>query len=167
MTLLVTVLTLAVDFVKAEEPFAPKVDPPQSLQDRAWWVDMIESWQIPGKSEVEVPAYPGAVIVSFQDTGKMSANGVDYETLPMMVLATADEPGKVLEFYKENMTDWKYKNSFGIADVFWKGTDDFNSMDVRVAATQPNVTIMEAMAAHTDFFPKAKAVITIVYTPGK
>ena len=53
--------------------------------------------------------------------------------------------------------------AFGMADIFWKGKDDFNSLDITAAATQPNVTIMEPLSAQTDFIPDAKATISIVY----
>lgn len=155
------------NILAAQELYAPKVDPPKNIENRDMWVGMIEKWNIPGKNEVKVPAYPGAVIVAFKEAGKMSANGVDYQTLPVIILATGDTPAKVLAFYQEKLQDWRYKNQFGMADIFWKGKDDFNSLDITAAATQPNVTIMEPLSAQTDFMPDAKATISIVYNTSR
>jgi hypothetical protein len=97
----------------------------------------------------------------------MEANGEKMDTLPAITLATMDEPAKVTAFYKEKLADWKYKNQMSMFDIFWTGKDEFNNMDITEAATIPNLIIMKAFSAQTDFLPGAKTAITIVYKPVK
>ena len=84
-----------------------------------------------------------------------------------MTLATVDEPAKVAAFYKEKLKDWKYKNSFDMFDIFWKGPDDFDNFDVTQSSIIPNVVIFESMPSQSDMMPEAKTLITIVYEPVK
>jgi len=160
-------VTLIVQATQGEEEFAPKVTPPKDMENRSMWMELIEKWDIPSTSEVEVPAYPGAFIVAFAPASWMEANGVKSETFPSIVLATSDDRAKVTAFYTEKLKDWKYKNSMNMFDVFWTGRDEFNSMDITQAAVTSNVNIMDAMSIHTDYMPDAKTAITIVYKPGK
>ena len=153
--------------VLADESFAPKVDLPKKLENRDMWENMVKNWVIPTKEEVGIPAYPGSVIVALKEKGWMEANGEKMDTLPAITLATADEKENVTAFYKENLKDWKHKNQMGMFDIFWTGKDEFNSMDITESATIPNMAIMEAMSAQTDFMPGAKTAITIVYKPVK
>ena len=162
MTVLVAVLTAL-----AAEPFAPKVDLPKKMENRDMWANMIKNWIVPGKEEVGIPAYPGSVIVALKDTGWMEVNGEKMDTLPAITLATEDELAKVTAFYKEKLADWKYKNQMNMFDIFWTGKDEFNNMDITEAATIPNLIIMGAFSAQTDFLPGAKTAITIVYKPVK
>jgi hypothetical protein len=152
---------------RADEPYAPKVNLPKKMQNRDMWVNMIKQWNVPGKKEVGVPAYPKAHIVSLAPASEMTANGQKYATLPAITLATADDPTKVKAFYQEALKDWKFKNQMGMFDIFWTGKDEFNNMDIRESATTPNVIIMGAISAQTDFMPDAKTAITIVYKPVK
>lgn len=149
----------------AAESFAPKVEPPKNMANRAMWVKMIEQWDIPSKETVGLPAYPGAVIVAYKGASEMTANGVKYETLPSLALSTMDEPNMVAAFYKEKLKDWKYERSFGMFDVFWTGREKFNSLDIREGMTTPNINIMESTPQTNEFMPEAKTKITIVFEP--
>jgi hypothetical protein len=151
----------------ATESFAPKVELPKKMENRAMWADMIKTWVVPSKEEVGIPAYPGSVIVALKDKSWMEVNGEKMDTLPAITLATKDEPAKVTAFYKEKISDWKHKNQMNMFDIFWTGKDEFNNMDINEAATIPNLIIMEAFSAQTDFLPGAKTTITIVYKPVK
>ena len=161
--LLFVSLGLTVTTVFADEPFAPKINLPKKLENRDMWENMVKNWVVPSKDEVGIPAYPGSIIVALKEKSWMEANGVKMDTLPAITLATSDEMAKVTAFYKEKLADWKYKNSYDMFDIFWTGKDDFNNMDITEAATIPNLSIMEAMSAQTDFMPDAKTAITIVY----
>ena len=159
--------TVMAQVAPAEELFAPKVTPPKNTENRSMWMQMIENWDIPGKSEVGIPAYPGAYIVGFMPASEMTANGVKSKTFPTIVLATSDDKAKVTAFYKEKLKEWKYKNMMGMFDVFWTGRDDFNSMDIEQSTSTANINIADAMQPHKDFMPDAKTSITIVYKPGE
>jgi hypothetical protein len=94
-----------------------------------------------------------------------SSNNLD--TLPVITLATMDKPAKATAFYQEKLSDWKYKNQMSMFDIFWTGKDEFDNMDITAAATIPNLIIMKAFSAQTDFLPGAKTAITLVYKPTK
>jgi len=156
-------LTATIAF--ADNPFAPKVNLPKKLENRDMWENLVKNWIVPSKEEVGIPAYPGSVIVALKGKSWMEANGEKMDTLPAITLATSDEMAKVTAFYKEELKEWKYKNQMGMFDICWTGKEDFNNMDITEAATIPNLSIMKAMSAQTDFLPDAKTVITIVYKP--
>lgn len=164
---LIITVSVAVLTVFASEPFAPKVELPKKMENRGMWANMVESWVVPAKEEVGIPAYPGAVIVALKGKSWMEANGEKMDTLPAITLATMDEPAKVTAFYKEKLANWKYKNQMNMFDIFWTGKDEFNNMDITESATTPNLIIMGAFSAQTDFLPGAKTAITIVYEPVK
>ena len=164
-SLLACALLLSFSTILAGEPFAPTIAPPEKMQDRDMWLDLIEQWEVPDKDAVAMPAYPGAYVVACMGATSMEANGVKSETLPTLTLATEDDQAKVTAFYKEKMADWNYKNSFDMFDVFWTGPDEFNNLDINQSMTIPNVTIMKATAGQTDFMPTAKTAIMIVYKP--
>jgi len=165
--ILILAMGLTVSTTLASESFAPKVDLPKNLENRDMWVDMMKNWVIPSKEEVGIPAYPGSVIVALKGKSWMEANGEKMDTLPAITLATKDEPAKVAAYYKEKLSDWKYKNQMSMFDIFWTGKEEFNNMDITEAATIPNLVIMEAFSAQTDFLPGAKTAITLVYKPTK
>ena len=131
------------------------------------WIKMIENWDIPGKSEVGIPAYPGAYVVGFMPASEMTANGVKSKTFPTIVLATSDDKATVTAFYKEQLKGWKYKNMMDMFEIFWTGRDEFNSMDMEQATSTRNINIADALQPHKDFMPEAKTSISIVYKPGK
>ena len=160
-------VTLTVQAIPAEELFAPKVTPPKNTDNRSMWIQINENWDIPSKSEVGIPAYPGAYVVGFMPASEMTSNGVKSKTFPSIVLATSDEKAKVTEFYKEHLKEWKYENMMGMFDIFWTGRDEFNSMDIEQATSTTNINIADALQPHQDFMPDAKTSITIVYMPGK
>lgn len=160
-------VTLLVQATPAEELFAPKVTPPKNAENRSMWMQMIENWDIPGKSEVGIPAYPGAYIVGFMPASEMTSNGVKSTTFPTIVLATSDEREKVTEFYMKELKEWKYENMMDMFDIFWTGRDEFNSMDIDQTTSTTNINIANALQPHKDFMPDAKTTITIFYKPGK
>lgn len=165
--LLLVAVSLGHSPVPAEEPFAPKIDLPEKLENRKVWVDLVESWNVPGKDEVGMPVYPGAFIVALLDGGSVVMNDDTIMTLPSITLATTDEQAKVVSFYKEQLKDWKYKNSYDMFDIFWIGPDEFNNMDMAQGMTIPNLVVFESTDGEPNFMPEAKTAITIVYKPKK
>jgi hypothetical protein len=154
-------------FLLAED-FAPKVKPPKNMSNRSYWIKTMSEWKVPSTEEVGAPAYPGAFIVQMNGPTQMESNGTKLTTLPIVILETEDEPAKVAAFYKEKLTGWKYENKFGMFDVFWKGGEDFNFMDIDQAATRVNIIIQEPITSDSDrMMPTSKARIQIVYNPSK
>ena len=71
-------------------------------------------YPVPSKTEVGIPAYPGAFISSVsaprQDT-------IEYkkEVLPFVILVSTDTPSKVISFYKKVLTKdkgWNYSEEY-------------------------------------------------------
>ena len=154
-------------FLLAED-FAPKVNPPKKMSNRSYWVKTMSEWEVPSTEEVGAPAYPGALIVQLNGPTQIESNGEKLATLPIIILESEDEPAKVAAFYKEKLTGWKYENKFGMFDVFWKGGEDFNFMDIDQAATRVNIIIQEPIKSDPDrMMPTSKARIQIVYDPSK
>jgi hypothetical protein len=151
--------------ILAEEPFAPKITLPDKLENYVFWAKMVKDWKVPTEETVGIPAYPGAFIVALVDSGSMEANDEKIKTLPVLTLATEDEQIKVTAFYKEQLKDWKYKNSFDMFDIFWRGPDEFNNFDITQSMIIPNITILAAGAGEWDFMPTAKTKIIVVYKP--
>ncbi len=149
--------------LSANDSFAPKVKLPGNMENRSMWAKVIKDWKVPSKSEVGISAYPGAFIVGLKGVSHMTANGIKYNTLPAIVLATTIGQKKVTEFYKEKLNKWRYMNDMDMFDVFWNNSGKFNSLDIRQTATMPNIIIMEAGLPYTEYMPNAKTVITIVY----
>lgn len=147
----------------ADEPYAPKVDPPKKMEHRQWWMDKIKKWKIPSKENVGIPPYPGAVIIAVKEASEMVANDKKQSTLPMLTLSTLDEPSKVAAFYKEKLKDWKYDRQLDMFDVFWKGPDEINSLDIRQTATLINVIVSSSSPETNQLMPEAKTKITIVF----
>jgi hypothetical protein len=165
--LVIALLLLNPSIILAEDLFAPKINLPENIDNRDNWVDLVESWTVPSKEEVGLPAYPGAFIVALMDAQEMVMNDDTVMTLPSITLAAVDEQAKVVDFYKEHLKDWKYKNSFGMFDIFWLGPDDFNNMDMNQGMTIPNLVVFESTDGEPNFMPEAKTAITIVYKPNK
>ena len=163
--LLACAIALSFTTILAGESFAPKITLPEKMEDRDMWLNMVEQWEVPDKEAVAVPAYPGAYIVACVGASWMKSDGVKTETLPVITLATEDDQATVTAFYKKNLADWSYKDSFGMFDIFWTGPDEFDNLDMTQAAITPNITVLKATAGQTDFMPEAKTVIIVVYKP--
>lgn len=148
------------------EDFAPVAKFPKNLKEKDYWVKLIKGWKIPSKETVGVPAYPGAKIAMFMPASTMTANENKIETFPVITLGSTDSQDKIVAFYKENLKDWKYKNSFSMFDIFWQGPDDFNNMDMEQAAVTIHVVIFEATIP-LELMPETKTQIQINYKTDK
>ena len=117
---------------------------------------------VPDKSAVKQPPYPGAVIVKASPGGKGSMNGVPYTKLPSMILHSTDDVAKVKAFYLEALPDWKKFDYFGM-DYLYEGGGEF-APNEKSGNETPHVTFSElpgAMRYHA--MPDAITEITIFY----
>ncbi len=152
------------------EPFAPVAKDPGKATikgDEAGYplekmmLQMIAK-NVPDRSAVKQPPYPGAVVVKLQPASKGSVDGVEFTILPIVVLHTTDDVQKVLEFYVKAMPDWTKVSQYGMEYVY-EGSGEFQPMRKSALAT-PNVGIMklpDAMKFHA--MPDAKTEILIYY----
>lgn len=95
----------------AQEPFAPiavmSKDAPLAPK----------AADVPAKTEVGFPTYPGAVIISIGKPGMIKGK----ETLPFINLVTTDAPKDVIDFYKSKLPagdGWKWH---GMVEMFLQG----------------------------------------------
>ncbi len=117
---------------------------------------------VPDRSAVKQPPYPGAVVVKAQPATESSSGEGPFTTLPVVVLHTADDVPKVLQFYVEALPDWSKLTQFGM-EFLYEGSGEFKPMRKSSFVT-PNVTIMklpDAMKFHA--MPDAKTEILIYY----
>lgn len=148
-----------------DDPFAPTVEPPENIENRGMWFDMIDKWVVPTKGEVGIPAFPGAYIIQVQKASTMRVGNKTIKTLPVITLATVDPPEKVVNFYREKLKDWDYSNDF-MTRAFWEKKGDFDPLDPRKTSTVPNVIIFDVSDDMPEvLMPKARATIKITYIP--
>ena len=148
-----------------DDPFAPTVEPPEKIENREMWLNMIKKWKVPDKGTVGIPAYPGACIIHVQGHSTMRVNNKKIRTLPVITLATVDQPEKVVSFYKENLKGWNYSNDY-MSHAFWKEDGHFDPLDIRKTSIIPNLIIYDVSEDMPEvLIPDARSRIKIVYEP--
>ncbi|RMI03517.1 MAG: hypothetical protein D6681_09765, partial [Calditrichaeota bacterium] len=145
------------------EPYAPKV---KITQDTSPMGRMfINMANVPDKSVVGIPPYPGAVVLQTRGAGEMKVNGKPY--LPYIKLLTADSIDKVVSWYKAKLPSWQYQKVDFMGAVFhrfWKVKGNYEPMDMDAMGTIPNVVISDGKQ-HADDYPAVKTMIEITYQP--
>jgi hypothetical protein len=154
----------------AGEPYAPKVDVPENVSQSSpeyLSVMIINAAQVPDKTVVDIPTYPGARVFQTRNASEMQANDKTYQTLPYIKLLSSDSPETIVGWYKDQLSEYTYEDVFSVAWVFWKGAGEFNGMDIRQRATVQNVGISEAIGAmgYDKIMEGAKSVIEVTYEP--
>lgn len=161
---------LALSGAASAEPYAPMAEDPGKATIEGKEAEypleqmMLQAVakNVPDRSAVKQPPYPGAVVVTAQPAGKGSMNGVPFTTLPSVVLHTTDDVATVLAFYLEALPDWTRYDYFGM-DYLYEGSGEFKPMEKSGRET-PSVFVMElpdAMKFHA--MSDAVTSITIAY----
>lgn len=155
--LCVLILLTFYSHLLAEEPFAP-------------WAKMAPGGEAasqqktPTKSEVGIPAYPNAYIISIVSMEDKKSG----KTIHVIHLVSADTPAAIKAFYKEKLPEmkgWKFDEVF---EAFHTGEDYTTAM----SQLQPYMEIMEVSLNANDLKPvdpslkqTLKARIQIAYNP--
>lgn len=154
--------------VSADEPFAPKLKVPTNIEEGSpeyLGVMMLKAAVVPLKSAVGLPPYPGALIIQANDGLEMESNGVKQKCFPHIKMLSKDDGDKIISFYKKSLNGYKYMEKFGgMIRVFWKGSDDFNPMDIDQTCKTAIIGVSDA-SLFKELMPDAKSVIEITYTP--
>jgi len=135
------------------QPFAPKIDTPNNPNNDAeiaLAIQILQGVTVPDRKEVGISPYPDAKI--FQTTVAQSG------MVATVRLFSADDVNTVLEYYKKELIDWKFKDLYG-ANTFFKG-DEMKAM----MAQEPFIQIISS-EMFTKTMPTAKTAITIGYNP--
>jgi len=118
--------------VTRPDAYAPMLVIPKKLPDdpgMPMMVMMSNNSVVPSASEVNVPLYPGAQVMSAMGGMEMTSNGIKETTLPSMSLLSADETAEIVAFYQEQLTGWRHREFFGIHSL-WNGDEDSNPLDI-------------------------------------
>lgn len=154
----------------AETPadaYAPRLPIPGDLPDdpgAELMVMAMRSVVIPSKSEVGVPAYPGARIMSTMAASTMTVNGEEIETMPALAMLSEDEIADVVKFYMENLEGWHQKEFFGNY-MFWDGPADANPLDISLPYPLVGIMALDESSSEAAFWPGVKTRVDIRYRP--
>ncbi|MCP5047889.1 MAG: hypothetical protein GY940_12005 [bacterium] len=113
VAILALIITLCLPMA-AGEPYAPKAEVKEVESEKHAvknFFSRLKKVEVPDKSKVSTPAYPGAEIIQ---TAK-EWMGV----LPYVIMVAKDDPDTVMTFYKEKMAGWG-NDSINKTSRFWK-----------------------------------------------
>ncbi len=158
--LLIFSLLLTGQSVNAQdEPYAPVFSIPEDIEGAEFYQQQQGQVQnnIPSRSEVHVPPYPGAVVFMVHTTDQVK-QVIGKDGFAEIKLVTTDPIEKIVQFYKEHLPDWSYHEDYSI---FWYGEDEFSL--ARLMEGMPNITIQEATPVTQRLIPDATYMIGIIY----
>ena len=116
--------------------------------------------EIPSQAQVGIPVYPGATFAS-------TVGSEDGDLPPTVNLIANDPPGKVKEWYRQNLSGWNYSEKL---DLFYDGQTEPTFKDL-FAGKYQTVGVMEEDGKGLDLMfldiPEVKSRIQIVYKPKK
>jgi len=119
---------------------------------------------MPTASEVNVPLYPGAQVMSAMGPMDMTSNGVKETTFPSMSLLSADETAEIAAFYHEQLTGWRYKDFFG-THSFWNGDEDSNPLDITGQFSLVSIVPVPEADILREVWPEMRTRIDLRYEP--
>jgi hypothetical protein len=149
-------LFLSLSSIISAQPYAPTApipDNPNNDPDIALGIMIMKAIQVPDKSDIDISAYPDAQIIQ-------AAKG-ESGMLPTVRLVSSDEIKNVVEFYKNELNDWKYEDFYGV-HMFWKGEDKMKAM-----MGQEPVVQVEDGEKYSNLVPGTKTAILIGYSSNK
>lgn len=153
--------------VARPDAYAPMLVIPKKLPDdpgMPMMVMMANNTVMPSASEVNVPLYPGAQVLSGMGSMEMTSNGVKETSLPAMALLSADEIADVAAFYHENLSGWRYKEFYGMHS-FWNGDEDSNPMDITGQFSLVSIISVPETDTLREVWPETRTRIDLRYEP--
>jgi hypothetical protein len=149
------------------DAYAPKLPVPEDVPDDpgAKMLVMAMRWvTVPSKSEVGVPAYPGARVMSTMAAQKMTVNDEETKMMPGLALLSEDEISDVVEFYTQKLKGWQQKEFFG-SYMFWDGPADANPLDITLPYPLVGIVPLAESGSEKALWPSVKTRIDIRYRP--
>jgi len=153
--------------VTRPDAYAPMLVIPKKLPDdpgMQMMVMMSNNTVMPTASEVNVPLYPGAQVMSAMGPMDMTSNGVKETTFPSMSLLSADETAEIAAFYHEQLTGWRYKDFFG-THSFWNGDEDSNPLDITGQFSLVSIVPVPEADILREVWPEMRTRIDLRYEP--
>ena len=90
-------------YTTVAEPYAPRPVIPADIAE-SYLANAARNSNIPSRSRVGIPVYPGAVVIRTYAVDKRPPK---YEGLPIVELISADDYQTVINFYKKQIPDWR------------------------------------------------------------
>ena len=153
--------------VTRPDAYAPMLVIPKKLPDdpgMQMMVMMANNTVMPSASEVNVPVYPGAQVMSAMGPMNMTSNGVKETTWPSMSLLSADETAEIAAFYHEQLTGWRYKEVLGMHS-FWNGDEDSNPLDITGKFSLVSIIPVSETDTLRAVWPEMRTRIDLRYEP--
>ena len=153
--------------VTRPDAYAPMLVIPKKLPDdpgMQMMVMMSNNTVMPSASEVNVPLYPGAQLMSAMGPMEMTSNGVKETTMPAMSLLSADETAEIAAFYQEQLTGWRYKEVYGMHS-FWNGDEDSNPLDITGQFSLVSIVPVPETDTLRAVWPETRTRIDLRYEP--
>jgi len=118
---------------------------------------------VPERDKVPVPPYPGARIAAASTKITTFVDNKVAPCLPFIKLFSTDPVGKVVDFYKRELKDYKYQDMV-LLHSFWAGRDKptFATSD---GCQFPNVSVSKTGLPISSIMPEAQTLIQIYYKP--
>ena len=118
--------------VVSADAYVPILEIPGKLPDdpsAQMAVIMLESAEVPSANDVNVPAYPGAQLMSAMRGMEMSSNGEKMTSWPALSMLSDDEIADVVAFYTDQLSQWRHTEMVGM-HMFWNGDENSNPLDI-------------------------------------
>ncbi len=153
----------------SNEPFAPVFSVPDGIEDKAEWKERQEEIKrkLPSKSEVGIPAYPGAVVYEVYTAQELSESSYspvsDAPELAKITILATDPVNKVAEFYSNNLPEnWEFDPTM---NSFWDGDYEYSMQLIQ----GPDISIEDGQfmvgTPQEKVVPDLGCSITIIYIP--
>ena len=153
--------------VTRPDAYAPMLVIPKKLPDdpgMQLMVMMANNTVMPSASEVNVPLYPGAQVMSAMGPMEMMVNDVEETTLPAMSLLSADETAEIAAFYHEQLSGWRHKEFYGMHS-FWNGDEDSNPLDITAQFSLVSIVPVSETDTLRAVWPEMRTRIDLRYEP--
>lgn len=145
--------------------YAPKLVMPKKRPDHVE-VPLAEmflsSAQVPAAADVNIPAYPGAKIVSTMAATQFQSSSGDGKTLSGMVLLSSDAVDTALAFYKDKLAGWQYQDFYGV-HTFWDGAEGSNPLDMMAGHSTLSLSEIEEGDVLRLLWPEVRTKIDMMY----
>lgn len=145
--------------------YAPKLTMPRKKPDHVEvpLAEMfLKSAQVPVAANVNIPAYPGARILSTMAGGAFDSSSGEGKSLPGMVLLSSGDLETVLNFYKEQLAGWQYQDFYGV-HTFWNGPEGSNPLDIMAGHSMLSLTQIEEGDVQRLLWPEMQTKIDMMY----
>lgn len=150
-----------------DDAYVPVLEVPRELPDdpgAQMAIMMLASAEVPSADAVNIPAYPGAQLMSAMRGMEMTSNGDKITTWPSLSMLSGDDIADVAAFYSEHLPDWRHKEIVG-THSFWNGDEDSNPLDISGEFSLVSLTPLMDDDTIRTMWPETRTRIDLRYKP--